>query len=42
MEGFVQISPEELDNAIKSIGSDWMLITTDDKIHGRVNAMTAS
>ena len=42
MEGFVQISPEELDNAIKSIGSDWMLITADDKIHGRANAMTAS
>ena len=42
MNDFVQISPEELGNAIKCIGKDWMLITVADRKNGRVNAMTAS
>jgi flavin reductase (DIM6/NTAB) family NADH-FMN oxidoreductase RutF len=42
MNGFVQISPEELGNAIKCIGKDWMLITVPDRKNGRDNAMTAS
>lgn len=40
--GFVKIDARELDNAVKAIGSDWMLITAEDKENGRVNAMTAS
>lgn len=36
----IEISPLELDNAIKLIGKDWMLITAKDG--ERVNAMTAS
>ena len=42
MKGFVEISPENLGNAIKSIGKDWMLITVSDPENKRVNAMTAS
>ncbi len=42
MRGFIKINPQELENAIKCIGSDWMLITVDDKRQGRANAMTAS
>ncbi len=42
MKGFIQISPEELGNAMKCIGSDWMLITVRDEKQGRANAMTAS
>ena len=38
----VKIDARELDNAVKAIGSDWMLITVEDKDNGRVNAMTAS
>ena len=38
--GFKEISPYELDNALKMIGKDWMLITAKDQ--GKVNAMTAS
>lgn len=38
----LKTDPRELDNAIKAIGSDWMLITVEDKESGRVNAMTAS
>ena len=37
---FYEISPEELGNAIKLIGKDWMLITAPDK--EGANAMTAS
>lgn len=37
---FKQIDPNELENAIKLIGSDWMLITAKDG--EKVNAMTAS
>ena len=40
IEKFYEISPSELDNAIKLIGEDWMLITAPDR--DRVNAMTAS
>lgn len=42
MMGFEKISATELENAIESIGSKWMLITVEDKAQGRVNAMTAS
>lgn len=42
MENFKPISPNELENALKLIGSDWMLITVKDEKNGRVNAMTAS
>ena len=40
--GFREISPTELGNAMKLIGTDWMLITAKDEEKGRVNAMTAS
>lgn len=42
MEDFKEISPYELENAMKLIGKDWMLITANDGENGRVNAMTAS
>ena len=42
MKDFVKITPEELGNAMKSIGKDCMLITLPDRERGRVNAMTAS
>ncbi len=42
MENFKKISPEALENAIKLIGKDWMLITVRDSAQGKVNAMTAS
>lgn len=42
MEGFAKISPKELGNSMKMIGSDWTLITVQDKAQGKVNAMTAS
>lgn len=40
MNGYVEISPYELDNALKLIGKDWMLITIKDG--NGANAMTAS
>ena len=40
MRGFKEISPYELENAMKLIGKDWMLITARDG--EKVNAMTAS
>lgn len=40
MNGYVEISPYELDNALKLIGKDWMLITVQDG--DGANAMTAS
>ena len=40
MNGYVEISPYELDNALKLIGKDWMLITI--KGGNGANAMTAS
>ena len=40
MNGYVEISPYELDNALKLIGKDWMLITVKDG--EGANAMTAS
>ena len=42
MQKFEKIDVKELENAIKAIGSDWMLITVDDADNKRVNAMTAS
>ena len=42
MQKFEKIDVKELENAIKVIGSDWMLITVDDADNKRVNAMTAS
>ena len=42
MEGFREISPYELGNAMEMIGKQWMLITAKDEQNGRVNAMTAS
>lgn len=42
MEGFRKIDTKELENAVKMIGDDWMLITAYDKDQDRVNAMTAS
>lgn len=33
---------KQLDNSIKAIGDDWMLITVSDKTNQKVNAMTAS
>ena len=40
MNGYVEISPYKLDNALKLIGKDWMLITVKDG--EGANAMTAS
>ena len=40
MNDYVEISPYELDNALKLIGKDWMLITVQDG--EGANAMTAS
>ena len=37
-----KIDVKQLDNAIKAIGDDWMLITARDEDNARVNAMTAS
>ena len=42
MNDFNRISIEDIDNVIKLIGSDWMLLTVRDKANGRTNAMTAS
>lgn len=42
MENFGIVSPYELENAMKLIGKDWMLITAYDKKNKRANAMTAS
>ena len=42
MKGFVEISPEQLGNAMKCIGKDCMLITVRDRKKGKANAMTAS
>ncbi len=42
MQGFREIAATELENAVKLIGKDWMLITVRDEEKGKVNAMTAS
>ncbi len=42
MNDFRAIAPTELDNAIKMIGKDWMLITVNDEKNNKVNGMTAS
>ena len=40
MNRFVEITPFEIDNAMKLIGKDWMLITAAKG--DKVNTMTAS
>lgn len=35
-------SPLEIENAVRAIGHDWMLIVAKDEAKGRINAMTAS
>ncbi len=40
--GFQAVSPEAIGNAVKLIGTDWMLITAKDEKRNRANAMTAS
>lgn len=42
MQTFEKIDVKTLDNAIKAICDDWMLITVDDVENKKVNAMTAS
>ena len=42
MKAFKEISAYELENAMKLIGKDWMLLTAEDTKNQRVNAMTAS
>ena len=42
MKDFRRIAATEVENAVKLIGKDWMLITVRDEAQGRVNAMTAS
>ena len=42
MGNFEKIDVKSLDNAIKAIGSDWMLITARDEENKKTNAMTAS
>ena len=45
MKDFRLISPEELENAFRLVGKDWMLITAEGKDENgkdRVNTMTAS
>ena len=40
MNNFKEINPIEIENAMKLIGSDWMLITAADQ--DKINTMTAS
>ena len=42
LNNFEKMDVKALDNAIKAIGDDWMLITANDNDNNRVNAMTAS
>ena len=42
MGTFEKIDVKSLENAIKAIGSDWMLITVKDEENKKTNAMTAS
>ena len=42
MQSFEKIDVKLLENSIKSIGNDWMLITVEDEENNKVNAMTAS
>lgn len=42
MENFREIAACELENAVKLIGKDWMLLTVEDEANQRANAMTAS
>lgn len=41
MKNFIEISPEELESAVKLIGKDWMLVTAGTLTDG-YNTMTAS
>ncbi len=40
MKGFREISPYEIENAMKLVGKDWMLVSAEKE--GKVNTMTAS
>ena len=40
MKGYREISPYEIENAMKLIGRDWMLVSAENG--GKVNTMTAS
>ena len=42
MQNFEKLDVKFLENSIKSIGDDWMLITVEDEQNNKVNAMTAS
>ena len=42
MSNFFKISPEQIENSIRLVGKEWMLVTLSDKNNGRTNAMTAS
>ena len=42
MQSFEKIDVKSLENSIKAIGDDWMLITVKDNKNNKVNAMTAS
>ena len=42
MQTFEKIDVKSLENSIKAIGDDWMLITVSDDENNKVNAMTAS
>lgn len=42
MYNFEKIDARSLENSIKTVGDDWMLITVKDEESGKVNAMTAS
>ncbi len=42
IENFIEIPAETLENAMKCIGKDWLLLTVRDKKKEKVNAMTAS
>ena len=42
MQIFEKIDVKTLENSIKTIGDDWMLITVSDAQNNKVNAMTAS
>ena len=42
MQIFDKIDVKSLENSVKAIGDDWMLITVGDAQNNKVNAMTAS
>lgn len=42
MQSFEKVDVKSLENSVKAIGDDWMLITVADEKNNKVNAMTAS